>query len=171
MKSFGPSFDKAALFIVVLHKPSFPLARRLTVCVTLTFVTFKFINPESLGAPRGYANGILAGTGGKLLFVAGQIGWNGHQALVSNAFDEQFDQALANVLTVVTAAGGTADNVARLVIYVTDKNEYKGHLRQVGERYRAHMGKHFPAMVLVEVKSLLDDAAKVEIEAIAVLPA
>jgi len=90
---------------------------------------------------------------------------------VSNAFVEQFDQALANVLSVVTTAGGTADNVARLIIYVTDKNEYKGYLRQVGERYRARMGKHFPAMVLVEVKSLLDDAAKVEIEAIAVLPA
>ena len=134
-------------------------------------MTFKSINPESLGAARGYSNGILADAGGKMLFVAGQIGWNEQQMLVSNDFVEQFDQALANVITVVAAAGGTAGNVARLVIYVTDKNEYKGHLRQVGERYRARMGKHFPAMVLVEVKSLLDDAAKVEIEAIAVLPA
>jgi enamine deaminase RidA (YjgF/YER057c/UK114 family) len=128
------------------------------------------INPESLGAPRGYANGILADPGDKLLFVAGQIGWNEHQALVSNDFAAQFDQALANVMTVVAAAGGSAENVARLVIYVTNKNEYQGHLREVGERYRARMGKHFPAMVLVEVKSLLDDAAKVEIEAIAVIP-
>lgn len=134
-------------------------------------MTFKFINPESLGAACGYSNGILVGASGKLLFVAGQIGWNEQQALVSNNFVEQFDQALANVVTVVTAAGGRAENVVRLVIYVTDKNEYKGHLREVGERYRVRMGKHFPAMVLVEVKSLLDDAAKVEIEAIAVLPA
>jgi enamine deaminase RidA (YjgF/YER057c/UK114 family) len=133
-------------------------------------MALKPINPESLGAPRGYANGIIADSGDRLLFVAGQIGWNEHQALVSNDFAAQFDQALANVMTVVAAAGGTAENVARLVIYVTNKNEYQGHLREVGERYRARMGKHFPAMVLVEVKSLLDDAAKVEIEAIAVLP-
>ena len=134
-------------------------------------MAFTFINPESLGAPRGYANGILANAGGKLLFVAGQIGWDERQALVSDAFVEQFDRALANVLAVVSAAGGTAENVARLAMYVTDKNEYLGHLREVGERYRTHMGKHFPAMVLVEVKSLLDDAAKVEIEAVAVLSA
>ncbi len=134
-------------------------------------MAYTLINPESLGAPRGYSNGILAGAGGKLLFVAGQIGWNGQQVLVSDAFAEQFDQALRNVLTVVRAAGGAAEDVMRLVIYVTDKNEYKGHLREVGERYRKNMGKHFPAMVLVEVKSLLDDSAKVEIEAMAVLPA
>jgi enamine deaminase RidA (YjgF/YER057c/UK114 family) len=134
-------------------------------------MAFKFINPESLGTPRGYSNGILGEAGGKLLFVAGQVGWNEQQALVSNDFVEQFDQALANVMTVVAAAGGTREQVGRLVIYVADKNEYKGRLREVGERYRARMGKHFPTMVLVEVKSLLDDAAKVEIEAIAVLPA
>jgi enamine deaminase RidA (YjgF/YER057c/UK114 family) len=132
-------------------------------------MTFKFINPESLGAPRGYSNGILADTGGKLLFVAGQIAWNEQQSLVSNDFAEQFDQALANVMTIVATAGGTAENVARLVIYVVNKNEYNGRLREVGERYRARMGKHFPAMVLVEVKSLLDDNAKVEIEGMACL--
>ena len=129
-----------------------------------------FINPESLGAPRGYSNGILADAG-KLLFVAGQIGWDDRQVVVSDAFVEQFDQALANVLTVVSAAGGSAHDVMRLIIYVTDKNEYKAQLREVGDRYRKHMGKHFPAMVLVEVKSLLDDGAKVEIEAMAVIPA
>jgi enamine deaminase RidA (YjgF/YER057c/UK114 family) len=101
--------------------------------------------------------------------VAGQIAWNQQQSLVSSDFAAQFDQALANVMTVVAAAGGKAEHVARLVIYVTNKNEYNGRLREVGERYRARMGKHFPAMVLVEVKSLLDDAAKVEIEAIAVI--
>ncbi|MEO7970481.1 MAG: RidA family protein [bacterium] len=134
-------------------------------------MTFQFINPESLGVPHGYANGILAEAGGRLLFVAGQIGWNQQQSFLSNDFAEQFDQALANVMTVVATAGGKAENVARMVIYVVNKNEYLGRLREVGERYRAHMGRHFPAMVLVEVKSLLDEAAKVEIEAIAVLPA
>lgn len=134
-------------------------------------MTFQFINPESLGAPRGYSNGVLAEAGGRLLFVAGQIGWNREQSLVSSDFEAQFDQALANVITVVAAAGGKAENIARLVIYVVNKNEYKTRLREIGERYRTHMGRHFPAMALVEVKSLVDDGAKVEIEAIAVLPA
>ena len=131
----------------------------------------EIINPESLGAPRGYANGVLAEAGGRLLFVAGQVGWDQQQKLVSNNFVEQFDRALANVLTVVAGAGGTAGHVTRLIIYVTNKNEYRDQLREVGERYRVQMGKHYPAMVLVEVKSLLEDAAKVEIEAMAVLPA
>jgi enamine deaminase RidA (YjgF/YER057c/UK114 family) len=134
-------------------------------------MAFQFINPESLGAPRGYSNGILAEAGGRLLLVAGQVGWNQQQSLVSDDFAAQFDQALANVITVVAAAGGTPKDVARLVIYVVNKNEYLGRLREVGERYRARMGEHFPAMVLVEVKSLVDDGAKVEIEAMAVLPA
>ena len=130
---------------------------------------FTFINPETLGAPRGYANGVLTESGGRLLFIAGQIGWDQRQQIVSNDFVAQFDQALANVIAVVKAAGGKAEQIARLVIYVTDKPEYKVRTREVGERYRAHMGKHFPAMALVEVKSLLDDRAKVEIEGIAVL--
>ena len=132
-------------------------------------MNFKFINPQSLGTPRGYSNGVVAEPGARLLFIAGQIGWNEQQKLVSSDFVEQFDRALTNVITVVTEAGGKPEQIARLVIYVTDKKEYQRQTREVGERYRAHMGKHFPAMVLVEVKSLLDDAAKVEIEAIAVL--
>src|SRR5438132_989658 len=130
---------------------------------------FTFINPESLGAPAGYANGVLAESGGRLLFIAGQIGWNEHQRIVSPDLVEQFDRALANVLVVVTAAGGKPEQIARLIIYVTDKGAYKTRMKEIGERYRARLGKHFPAMVLVEVKSLLNDAAKVEIEGIAVL--
>ena len=130
---------------------------------------FKLINPETLGSPRGYSNGVLTDAGGRLLFVAGQVGWDKHQTIVSGNFVEQFDRALANVLAVVTEAGGSSDQVARLVLYVTDKKEYQVHLKEVGESYRARMGKHFPAMVLVEVKGLLDDKAKVEIEAVAVL--
>jgi len=132
-------------------------------------MTFKLINPETLGSPRGYSNGVLTDAGGRLLFVAGQVGWDKHQKIVSGNFVEQFDRALANVLAVVTEAGGSSDQVARLVLYVTDKKEYQVHLKEVGESYRARMGKHFPAMVLVEVKGLLDDKAKVEIEAVAVL--
>ena len=130
---------------------------------------FTIVNPKSLGAPSGYANGLI--TEGKLLFIAGQIASNENQEIVSDDFVEQFDKALENVVTVVTAAGAEPANIARLVIYVTNKTEYRERRREVGERYRKHMGKHFPAMVLVQVAGLLDDAAKVEIEGIAVLPA
>src|ERR1043165_7890065 len=118
------------------------------------------INPESLGAPSGYTHGLLADANGKLLFISGQIAWDEKQKIVSDDFVEQFDRALANVMTVVRASGADAANIVRLIVYVTNKIEY-----------RKHMGKHFPAMVLVEVKGLLDDAAKVEIEGMAVIPA
>src|SRR2546422_7044352 len=84
-------------------------------------MSFTFINPESLGAPRGYANGVLTEAGGRLLFIAGQIAWNQQQRIVSADFVEQFDRALANVISVVTEAGGTSAQIARLAIYVTDR--------------------------------------------------
>jgi len=130
---------------------------------------FTVINPESLGAPSGYSNGLLVEPGGKLLFIAGQIAWNRNQQIVSSDFVEQFDRALANLMAVVNEAGGKASEIVRLVVYVTNKLEYRDRTREVGERYRKHMGKHFPAMVLVEVSGLLDDHAKVEIEGMAVL--
>jgi enamine deaminase RidA (YjgF/YER057c/UK114 family) len=132
-------------------------------------MSFTFINPESLGAPRGYSNGVLTEPGGRLLFIAGQVAWDRYQTIVSADFVEQFDRALENLITIVTAAGGKATQIARLVIYVTDKNEYRARTREVGDRYRIRMGRHFPAMVLVEVKGLLDDKARVEIEGVAVL--
>ncbi len=130
---------------------------------------FTLINPESLGRPSGYSNGVLCEPGARLLFVAGQIGWDEKQRIVSEDFVEQFDRALGNVLSVVQEAGGSAGQIARIVVYVTNKLEYLEHTGSIGERYRGHMGKHFPAMTLVEVKGLLDPAAKVEIEAIAIL--
>jgi enamine deaminase RidA (YjgF/YER057c/UK114 family) len=132
-------------------------------------MSFKFINPDTLGAPRGYANGVLAEPGGRLLFIAGQVGWDQQQKIVSEDFVKQFDQAMANVLTVVNEAGGSPDRITRLVIYVTNITDYELRTREVGERYRAHMGKHFPAMVLVQVSRLLDPHAKIEIEGMAVL--
>jgi len=130
---------------------------------------FDFINPESLGAPRGYSNGVLTDAGGRLLFVAGQIGWDEKQTIVSEDCVAQFDRALRNVVTVVLEAGGAPQQIARLVMYVTKKTEYIDRREEIGRCYRTHLGKHFPAMVLVEVKGLLDDKAKVEIEAVAVL--
>ena len=129
----------------------------------------EYINPESLGRPRGYANGVLAPAGGRLLFIAGQIAWDDEQRIVSADFVAQFDRALANVLAVVAAAGGGPEQIARLVIYVTDKRAYLARTREVGARWRARMGAHYPAMALVEVKSLLADDALVEIEGVAVL--
>lgn len=131
---------------------------------------FEIINPEELGRPRGYSNGVLAPAGGRLLFVAGQIAWDERQRIVGDDFAEQFGRALANVLAVVAAAGGAPEHVARLTIYVTDKREYQSRTREIGDRWRALMGRHFPATALVEVSALLEDGAKVEIEATAVLP-
>lgn len=132
-------------------------------------MSFHVINPASLGRPRGYANGLLTPPGVRLLFVAGQIGWDETQKLVGPDFVEQFDRALRNVLTVVAEAGGAPGSLARLTVYVTDKEEYRARTREIGERWRALLGRHYPAMALVEVKSLLEDGAKVEIEATAVL--
>ncbi|HEX7998369.1 MAG TPA: RidA family protein [Pyrinomonadaceae bacterium] len=132
-------------------------------------MSFKRVNPKSLGRPSGYTNGLLTTPDTRLLFIAGQIGWDESQQLVSEDFVEQFDRALQNVLAVVHEVGGVPGSVARMVIYVTSKEEYRLRRREIGERWRAQMGKHYPAMVLVEVKSLLEDGAKVEIEGIAVI--
>ena len=134
-------------------------------------MAFTVINPKALGTPSGYANGLLTDAGGKLLFIAGQIAWNEKQKIVSDDFVEQFDKALENVLSVLNLAGGKPGDIVRLVIYVTNKIEYRERTKEVGKRYQKHMGKHFPAMVLVQVAGLLDDAAKVEIEGMAVMPA
>jgi enamine deaminase RidA (YjgF/YER057c/UK114 family) len=125
------------------------------------------VNPPSLVPPRGYSHGMKGS--GEMLFVAGQIGWDRDGRMVSPDFVSQFAQALANVLAVVGAAGGGPTSVVRLVLYVTDKREYLGRRREVGEAYRRLMGKHFPAMAFVEVRGLLEDEARIEIEAVALL--
>lgn len=125
------------------------------------------INPPELAAPRGYSNGIVMA--GRVLFVAGQVGWRSDGSMVSDRFVDQFDQALANVLAVVGAAGGTPESVGRMTIFVVDKLAYEAAQQEIGERYRARMGRHYPAMTLVEVRSLLEPGAVVEIEATAVI--
>ena len=128
----------------------------------------QIVNPDTLAPPRGYAYGISLPPG-RVLFVAGQIGWDRDTRFASDDLAQQFDQALANVLDVVKAAGGSAKDVGRLTIYVTDKREYLDKTREIGRAYRAHMGTHYPAMALVVVAGLLEDRAKVEIEATAVI--
>ncbi len=125
------------------------------------------INPESLARPRGYNHGMKGS--GDIVFVAGQVGWNREGRMVSEDFALQFAQALDNVIDVVWAAGGSPASIARMTVYVTDKQEYVRRAKDVGAAWRQRLGKHFPAMSLVEVKSLLEDDAKVEIEATALV--
>ena len=129
------------------------------------------IDPEALGGRgRGYSNGILAPAGARLLFVAGQVGWDRERRMVEGGFAAQFERALANVVEVVRAAGGAPEHLARVTIYVVDRNEYSAMLSAVGAAWRRVVGSHYPAMALVEVAGLLEPGARVEIEATAALP-
>ncbi len=127
------------------------------------------VQPDGWPTPKGYANGIAAA--GEVLFVAGQVGWNASEQIVSEDFVAQFDQALANVLAVVAAAGGAPEDIARMTVFVTDVESYRSRTREIGQAWRSRMGKTFPAMALVGVAALVELGAKVEIEATAVLPA
>ena len=130
----------------------------------------QYVNPETLAAARGYNNGVLMAPDARgILFVAGQIGWNGDGQLVSDRFVDQFDRALANVIAVVGAAGGTPESIGKLTIFVTSVDEYRSARKAIGECYRERMGNHFPAMSLVQVTALLEPGAKVEIEGLACL--
>jgi enamine deaminase RidA (YjgF/YER057c/UK114 family) len=125
------------------------------------------VNPDSLARPVGFSHGMKGS--GDVVFVAGQIGWNREGRMVSDDLALQFAQALENVLDVVWAAGGSPASVARMTVYVTDKADYVRKRKAIGEVWRKRMGRHYPAMALVEVKALVEDDAKVEIEATAVL--
>ena len=127
------------------------------------------INPTELGAPRGWSNGMLAPAGGRMLFVAGQTARDASGQVSGADFVSQFDRALGNVLAVVNQAGGRPEDIGRLTIYVTDMAQHRASLKPLGEVYRRRMGAHYPAMALVEVTSLVDAQALVEIEATAVL--
>jgi 3-hydroxybutyrate dehydrogenase len=130
---------------------------------------FAIVNPEELGAPRGWNNGMLARAGGRTLFVAGQTARDGSGTVRPGEFAAQFDVALGNVLAVVRGAGGAPEDIGRFTIYVTDMARYRASLKALGEVYRRRMGGHYPAMALVEVRALVDPNAMVEIEATAVL--
>lgn len=127
-----------------------------------------FLHPPGWAPAKGYANGVAAR--GTLVFVAGQIGWDAAQRLVSGDLAEQTVQALQNVTAVLAEAGARPAHVARMTWYVTDKRAYLAASREIGRAYRAVFGDHYPAMTLVEVADLLEDGALVEIEATAVLP-
>jgi enamine deaminase RidA (YjgF/YER057c/UK114 family) len=126
------------------------------------------VQPAGWAVPRGYANGVAAR--GTQVYVAGQIGWDAQCKLVGPGFLAQVEQALANVVAVVEAAGGTAAHLVRMTWYVTDMDVYRKSLRELGAIYRRVIGEHFPAMALVQVVSLVEPGAVVEIEATAVIP-
>ncbi len=128
----------------------------------------KFLQPPDWAKPRGYTNGIAAR--GQLVFVAGMIGWNEKQQFESDDFTEQVQQALENIVAVLHEAGAKPENIVRLTWFVTNKQEYLQALPKLGAAYRAAIGKHFPVMSVVEVTALIEDRAKVEIEATAMIP-
>ncbi|WP_447553376.1 RidA family protein [Vreelandella sp. EE22] len=128
----------------------------------------KLLHPSHWKPAIGYANGVVAS--GQTVFVGGQIGWNADQRFESDDFVVQVNQALQNIVTILKEANAGPEHLVRLTWYVTDKREYLARLKEVGAAYREVLGKHFPAMTMVQVAGLVEDEAKVEIEATAVIP-
>jgi enamine deaminase RidA (YjgF/YER057c/UK114 family) len=126
------------------------------------------LQPHGWKRPKGFANGIAAQ--GRMVFLAGQVGWNAEQQFDSDDFVAQARQALANIVALVGEAGGGPEHITRLTWFVLDKHEYLARRNDLGKAYRGVMGTHFPAMTLVQVAALVEDKAKVEIEATAVVP-
>jgi enamine deaminase RidA (YjgF/YER057c/UK114 family) len=131
-------------------------------------VAHTFLNPRGWKPAKGFSNGVVAE--GRMIFLAGQVGWNAEQKFESRDFVAQARQALANIVTLVAEAGGQPQHITRLTWFVLDKQEYLSRLRELGEVYRSVMSKHFPAMTLVQVGALVEDEARLEIEATAVVP-
>ena len=127
-----------------------------------------FLHPRGWKPAKGFSNCVVAE--GRTIFLAGQVGWNAEQRFESRDFVAQARQALANIVTLVAEAGGRAEHITRLTWFVLDKQEYLSRLRELGEVYRGIMGKHFPAMTLIQVGALVEDEARLEIEATAVVP-
>lgn len=126
--------------------------------------------PEGWAPPVGYSNGIAVDAG-RIIFVAGQVGWDAQQRFQSEDIAPQFDQALANILDVLAVAGATGEQICRMTAYCCDKPAYMAARRELGAIWRRRMGNHYPAMSLIFVSALLDNPGKIELEATAVIPA
>jgi enamine deaminase RidA (YjgF/YER057c/UK114 family) len=129
----------------------------------------KILQPPGWAKPKGFANGVAV-KGGTTVYIAGQVGYTGQGEWREKGFAGQFRQALQNILAVLAEAGGRPEHLVRLTWYVLDKQEYLGAVREVGAAYRELMGRHYPAMAVVQVSALVEDAARLEIEATAVIP-
>lgn len=125
--------------------------------------------PDGWAPPNGYANGIAVNAG-RIVFIAGQVGWDTQQKFHAQTLVPQFEQALKNVLAVLAAAGGDARHICRMTAYCRDKPAYLAARRELGAIWRKHMGSHYPAMSLIFVADLLDSPSQIELEATAVLP-
>jgi enamine deaminase RidA (YjgF/YER057c/UK114 family) len=132
-------------------------------------MSFDIVNPEALGSPRGWNNGLLGHAGGRVLFVAGQTARDANGRICDGGMVAQWSQSLANVLSVVRAAGGDAESIGRMTVFITDRDAYLSERPALGEAWRGLMGRHYPAMSVVVVTALVDDGALVEIEATAIL--
>jgi enamine deaminase RidA (YjgF/YER057c/UK114 family) len=128
----------------------------------------EFLQPPGWPAPKGYANGICAS--GRQIYLAGQIGWNEAQQLVSSRFAVQVRQALQNIVVLLAQAGGRPEHLVRLTWFVTNLDEYRAELKEIGAAYREAIGRYYPPMSVIGVAGLVEQGAKVEIEAIAVIP-
>lgn len=124
--------------------------------------------PKGWPRPKGYSNGISAK--GQMIFVSGQVGWNEKEEFEAKDLVSQFRQTLLNTLAVLGEAGAGPEHIVRMTWYITDKQEYVSHLTEIGKAYRELIGRHYPAMALVEVKGLLESDAKLEIETTAIIP-
>ena len=128
----------------------------------------KILLPDGWTQPKGYSQGVIAE--GRQIFVSGQIGWDETGTFQTNDFAEQTGQTLRNILTILNAANAGAEHITRMTWFITDKKEYLASLKSLGQIYREEMGHHYPVMSVVEVNALIEDKAKVEIEATAVIP-
>jgi enamine deaminase RidA (YjgF/YER057c/UK114 family) len=128
----------------------------------------QFLHPSHWKPAIGYSNGVAAT--GRMVFTGGIIGWNAQQEFETDDFVGQVEQALASIVEVLACAGAGPEHLVRLTWYVTDKREYLANLKELGRAYKATIGRHYPAMALVQVVALVEDRAKVEIEATAVIP-
>jgi len=129
----------------------------------------RILQPPDWVRPKGYSNGIAA-SGGTTVYIAGQVAFNAQGVLEERTFGGQFRQTLSNTLAVLAEAGGRPEHIVRMTWYVTDKKEYLGAISEVGAAYRELVGKHYPAMAVVQVAGLIEDGAKLEIETTAVIP-
>jgi enamine deaminase RidA (YjgF/YER057c/UK114 family) len=129
---------------------------------------FEILQPQGWPRPKGYSNGIAAQ--GRQIFIAGQVGWDAAEVFAGPGMAAQVRQALKNIVAVLAEADGRPEHIVRLTWYVTSRDEYYAELREIGAAYREVLGKHFPVMSVVQVVALMEAAAKVEIEATAVLP-
>lgn len=128
----------------------------------------RILLPEGWPRPKGYANGVLAE--GRMVFTAGLVGWNERQIFASDTLAGQFRQIIENTIAVLAEGGARPEHIVRMTWYVTDKQEYLSNLKEIGAVWRELIGAHYPAMAVVEVSALMEDAAKIEIESTAVLP-